>query len=350
MDRRYTSDPKLDSEPLHALDLNLLVSLDVLLAEAHVTRAAARLSCPSRRCRPNSSNCARCSATRCCFLGRARDGADGPCRNAARPLREMLGGRAAPCGGAAALRPDDRDATVPHRDHRLDPGWSVLPLVARLAVLAPHARWRCSRRNRARPSEQLAGGELDLLLAHAGRHPAFPENTRAVRRDLFCACCAGTIPRPRARWTWTRSARSAHAHGVAGGRRLFAARSTRRSNHWGAAARWRCRSTASCWCPAGRGVGPDCTVPGAPGAALGGRSRRDRAAVRAARRLSVAMGWHAAGPQRPGPAVAARDAAPNACRGTGGLIPLRGPKKKRPPKWAFELVARARFELATFGL
>ena len=48
-----------------SLDLNLLVSLDALLQERSVTRAAARMGLSQPRSRPRSAGCAGTSATTC---------------------------------------------------------------------------------------------------------------------------------------------------------------------------------------------------------------------------------------------------------------------------------------------
>lgn len=154
-------------EPLpFRLDLNLLVSLDALLAERHVTRAAARLGLSQ----PALS--AQLRQLRDAFgdpllVPSARRGMTLTARAEAlrEPLRELL---ASVQGLLASGRGFDPFTTRKRfRIAATDAIHSIAttPLASRLRVLAPHCQLAMQAVDLRNAVEQLGGGELDLLLA-----------------------------------------------------------------------------------------------------------------------------------------------------------------------------------------
>ncbi len=149
---------------LSRIDLNLLVSLDVLLAECNVTRAAQRLSLSQ----PALS--AQLKQLRTLFgdplllpAGRAMT----PTARAIElqvPLRELLGQINAL---VAARQPfDPATASNTFRIATTDAIQTVVcaPLATRLRRVAPQTRLALLLPDRRRTAEQLATGELDLAL------------------------------------------------------------------------------------------------------------------------------------------------------------------------------------------
>jgi DNA-binding transcriptional LysR family regulator len=169
---------------LSRIDLNLLVSLDVLLAERNVTHAARRLSLSQ----PALS--AQLKQLRELFrdplLLPAARGMTPTARalELQAPLREML----ATLGSLVAERQpfDPATATDTLRIATTDSIQAVVcvPLIARLRGLAPGVRVALFPAERARLGEQLASGELDLALVTP---QAMPQSlkTRALYDETF---------------------------------------------------------------------------------------------------------------------------------------------------------------------
>jgi DNA-binding transcriptional LysR family regulator len=169
---------------LNRIDLNLLVALDVLLAECNVTRAARRLSLSQ----PAVS--AQLKQLRELFrdplLLPAARGMTPTSRalELQAPLREMLAGLSSL---VAARQPFDA-ATASHtfRIATTDLIQAVVcvPLIARLRQLAPGVRLALFPADRSRLGEQLASGELDVALV---TQQAMPQSlkTRALYEESF---------------------------------------------------------------------------------------------------------------------------------------------------------------------
>ncbi|WP_207885004.1 LysR substrate-binding domain-containing protein [Pseudomonas sp. 30_B] len=177
---------------LRRIDLNLLVILDALLDERHVSRAAERLAMTQ----PAVSHA----------LGRLRDLLDDPLlvragnqmqltRRAfelAGPLREILG------GVRRLVLGDDFDPASAELELRLgmsDYGaWVVLPaLLPILRREAPGLHLDVRQASRLGMAEQVARGELDGAL---GVFPMLPEGLRVQRlfeERFVCLCAIETL-------------------------------------------------------------------------------------------------------------------------------------------------------------
>ncbi len=180
---------------LHRIDLNLLVSLDMLLAERNVTHAARRLSISQ----PALS----------AQLRQLRDlfddpllipGARGmnPTRRALElqgPLRALLASVNSLVTGQ--LQFDSASATDEFRIAATDSIQAAVcvPLIAAMRSSAPNTRIALFPADRTRLGEQLASGEIDLVL---GTRPTLPDAVKArplyeetflclLRRDHPCA-------------------------------------------------------------------------------------------------------------------------------------------------------------------
>lgn len=177
---------------LRRIDLNLLVILDALLEERHVSRAAERLAMTQ----PAVSHA----------LNRLRDLLDDPLlvragnqmqltRRAfelAGPLREILG------GVRRLVLGDDFDPANAELELRLgmsDYGaWVVLPRLLRvLRREAPGIHLDVRQASRGGMAEQVASGELDGAL---GVFPMLPEGLRVQRlfeERFVCLCSSETL-------------------------------------------------------------------------------------------------------------------------------------------------------------
>lgn len=169
---------------LNRIDLNLLVTLDVLLAECNVTRAALRLSLSQ----PAVS--AQLKQLRELFgdplLLPAARGMTPTSRalELQAPLRETLAG----LGSLVAARQPFDAATAGHtfRIATTDLIQAVVcvPLITRLRQLAPQVRLALFPADRSRLGEQLASGEIDLALVPAQAMPQALK-TRALYEENF---------------------------------------------------------------------------------------------------------------------------------------------------------------------
>lgn len=165
---------------LSRLDLNLLVTLDALLAERHVTRAARRL----HRSQPAVS----------AQLARLREALGDPLllpgprgmRTTARadalrePLRDALAALAAAVAAPGAFDPARTDATWRLAASDYAESTIVLPALAALRAAAPGSRLAVVELAPARVARQAAQGDVDL--AFHTTHGAPPE---LRRRALF---------------------------------------------------------------------------------------------------------------------------------------------------------------------
>lgn len=169
---------------LNRIDLNLLVSLDVLLAERNVTHAARRLALSQ----PALS--AQLKQLRELF----RDPLLLPAARGMTPtaraleLQAPLRATLASLGSLVAERQpfEPASATNTFRIATSDSVQAVLcvPLIAHLRSIAPHVRVALLPLVAARLGEQLASGELDLAISTP---PAMPPSvkTRALYDETF---------------------------------------------------------------------------------------------------------------------------------------------------------------------
>jgi DNA-binding transcriptional LysR family regulator len=156
---------------LHRIDLNLLVSLDTLLAEQNVTHAARRLSMSQ----PALS--AQLRQLRSVFgdplLIPAARGMTPTLRalELQAPLRELLASVNRLMTGQQAF--DPATATDTFRIAATDSIQAAVcvPLVAKLRRSAPHTRMALLPADRPRLGEQMASGEIDLVLGAAAGLP-----------------------------------------------------------------------------------------------------------------------------------------------------------------------------------
>lgn len=171
---------------LNRIDLNLLVSLDVLLAERNVTHAARRLSLSQ----PALS--AQLRQLRELFrdplLLPAARGMTPTARalELQAPLREML---ATLSGLVAERQPfDPGTATHTFRIATTDSIQAVVcvPLIARLRSLAPNVRVALFPVDSARLAEQLASGEIDLTLVTPQAMPPSLKSRALYDETFLC--------------------------------------------------------------------------------------------------------------------------------------------------------------------
>lgn len=175
-------------EPLpNRLDLNLLVSLDVLLAERHVTRAAARLGLSQ----PALS--AQLKQLREVFedpllVPSSQRGMTLTARAEAlrEPLRELLAGVQGLLASGRSF--DPLTARERFRIAATDAIHSIAttPLAARLPALAPHCQLAMHAADLRSVTEHLAAGELDLLLATPGAIPPALHARQLYEESFLC--------------------------------------------------------------------------------------------------------------------------------------------------------------------
>ncbi|MBV8619201.1 MAG: LysR family transcriptional regulator [Curvibacter sp.] len=176
---------------LHRLDLNLLVSLDALLAERHVTRAAQRLGLSQ----PTLS--AQLKQLRAAFgdpllLPAARGMT--PTQRATE-IQASLRGLLAQIETLVAAHQTFDPARATHT-FRIASTDSIhaevgVPLAARLRQLAPQTRLVLLPVDFSRLAEQLAAGELDLVLAASSRMPAAVKVRTLYESRFLCVLRRG---------------------------------------------------------------------------------------------------------------------------------------------------------------
>lgn len=176
---------------LNRIDLNLLVSLDVLLAERNVTHAARRLSLSQPALSSQLKQLR--ELFRDPLLLPAARGMTPTARaiELQGPLREML----ATLGSLVAERQpfDPATATGTFRIAATDSIQAVVcvPLIARLRSLAPGIRVALFPANSARLGEQLASGELDLALVTPQSMPQSLKTRPLYDETFLCALRRG---------------------------------------------------------------------------------------------------------------------------------------------------------------
>lgn len=168
------------------LDLNLLVSLDVLLAECHVTRAASRLGLSQ----PALS--AQLRQLRAAFgdplLVPGPKGMTLTSRAMAlkAPLRELLAGVHGLVSAGQAFDPPTAQRVF--RIAATDAIHSMVttPLAARLAALAPQCQLAMQRGDLQTLPEELASGELDLALLTPQATPPMLHARKLYDETFLC--------------------------------------------------------------------------------------------------------------------------------------------------------------------
>lgn len=169
------------------LDLNLLVSLDALLAEQHVTRAAARLglsqpalSAQLRQLREAFGDPLLVASSPRGMRLTARAEA------LREPLRELLAGVHALLASGRAF--DPLTARERFRVAATDAIHSIAttPLAARLRTLAPHCQLAMQAADLRDVPEKLATGELDVLLHTPGAIPPALHARKLYEEEFLC--------------------------------------------------------------------------------------------------------------------------------------------------------------------
>lgn len=195
----------MENWPLR-MDLNLLVSLDVLLAECHVTRAAARLNLSQPALSAQLRQLRQAFDDPLLVAGPKGMTPTARAQALKTPLRELLAGVQGLVSAGRSFDPGTTEQVF--RIAATDSIHSSVstPLAARLCHLAPRSRLAMQRSDLQTLPEQLASGELDLALLttqslpgalHARKlydedflcvmRPGHPASTRPLDLDTYCA-------------------------------------------------------------------------------------------------------------------------------------------------------------------
>lgn len=169
------------------LDLNLLVSLDVLLVERHVTRAAARLGLSQPALSAQLRQLRDAFEDPLLVASTGRQMSLTPRAQALRePLRELLGGLAALVAGERRFEPatakDRFRVAATDAIHSI----ATVSLVAGLRERAPDCQLAMQAVDLRTVAEQLAAGELDLLLATPGAIPPALHARKLYDESFLC--------------------------------------------------------------------------------------------------------------------------------------------------------------------
>ncbi|MGZ5846434.1 MAG: LysR family transcriptional regulator [Ramlibacter sp.] len=168
------------------MDLNLLVSLDALLAEAHVTRAAARLglsqpalSAQLRQLRAAFGDPLLVPSPRGMALTARAEALRAPLRELLAGVHHLL---------ASSRTFDPLSARQRFRIAATDAIHSIVTtaLAARLGTLAPHCQVAMQSADLRTAEEQLAAGELDLLLHTPGAIPPSLHARKLYDETFLC--------------------------------------------------------------------------------------------------------------------------------------------------------------------
>lgn len=176
---------------LHRIDLNLLVSLDILLAECNVTRAARRLALSQ----PALS--AQLKQLRAHFddpllLPTAR-GMTPTARalDLQEPLRAWLGAAHALLAARQPFDPATAERTFRIASSDAIHNSVSVPLAARLRKLAPNCRLALLPADRHRLEEQMSAGEIDLALVTPQAMPPSLKVRSIYEEQFLCVMRRG---------------------------------------------------------------------------------------------------------------------------------------------------------------